>query len=142
MLSMSDPYMHLQQGSLSRRCIHLFRYMCNGYRDWIINKHFRNSEHHLLSSMSSGEHPLRVGSALKPRLHIFLHSQSRSVLKGAIPRNMARQDCPTKCYRSPAPLLRRELATTRDHQDNGIRYCGPQLQSYQPAPLKPTRTSI
>ena len=34
--------------------------VCNGFRDWIINKHFRNSEHHLLSSMSSGEHPLRV----------------------------------------------------------------------------------
>ena len=25
-------------------------------------KHFRNGEHHLLSSMSSGEHPLRVGT--------------------------------------------------------------------------------
>ena len=35
---------------------------CNGYRIWIINKQFRNSEHHLLSSMTSGEHPLRVGT--------------------------------------------------------------------------------
>ena len=34
---------------------------CSGYRDWIINKHFRNSEQHVLSSMSSGEHPLRAG---------------------------------------------------------------------------------
>ena len=51
-------------------------------------------------------------------------------------------DCPTTCYRSPALLSRHELATTRDHQDNGICYCGPQLQSYQPASLKPTRTSI
>ena len=40
----------------------VFVYICNGYRIWIINKHFRNSEHHLLSSMSSGEHPLRVGT--------------------------------------------------------------------------------
>ena len=45
-------------------------------------------------------------------------------------------DCPTTCYRSPAPLSWGELATTRDHQDNGIRYCGPQLQSYQPRVTK------
>ena len=36
--------------------------ICNRYGIWIINKHFRNSEHHLMSSMSSGEHPLRVGT--------------------------------------------------------------------------------
>ena len=33
---------------------------CNRYRIWIIKQTLRNSEHHLLNSMSSGEHPRRV----------------------------------------------------------------------------------
>ena len=36
--------------------------LCNGYRIWIIKQALRNSEHHLLNSMSSGEHPLIVGT--------------------------------------------------------------------------------
>ena len=37
--------------------------MCNGFRDWINNNTSVIVKHHLLSSdMSSGEHPLRVGT--------------------------------------------------------------------------------
>ena len=54
------PWTRRRHATLSHKIQYIHE--CNGYKIWIVNKHFRNSEHHLLSSMSSGEHPLRVGT--------------------------------------------------------------------------------